>query len=146
MAKIGERGVFEAAGGIVWREGDTGPELAVVYRPGLGDWALPKGGLKKGETYQQAALREVSEETGCHAVLEEYVGCSTYLVKGTPKVVLFWNMRAQGECEFRPNKEVGKVAWLSVAEAVKRMIYESEIRLVLESASKPDPDAQPAVR
>jgi 8-oxo-dGTP pyrophosphatase MutT (NUDIX family) len=135
MGKIGERGVFEAAGGIVWRDGVSGPELAVIYRPGLGDWCLPKGHLKKGETYRQAALREVVEETGCQAAIEEYVGCSTYLVQGTPKVVLFWNMRVQGEGAFKPNKEVDKLAWLSVAEAVKRMIYASEIRLVLEGAA-----------
>jgi 8-oxo-dGTP diphosphatase len=140
MAKIGERGVFEAAGGIVWRDGNTGPELAVIYRPGLGDWALPKGHLKKGETYQQAALREVIEETGCQALVEEYAGCTTYLVHGTPKIVLFWNMRAQGESAFRPNKEVMEVAWLSIADAVKRLVYASEMQLVLRAASERWPE------
>jgi ADP-ribose pyrophosphatase YjhB (NUDIX family) len=135
MAKIGVRGVFEAAGGIVWREGESGPELAVIYRPGRDDWALPKGHLKKDETYQQAALREVTEETGCQVVMEEYAGCTTYLVQGTPKVVLFWNMRLQGESAFRPNKEVDQVAWLSVTEALKRLVYESERRLVREAAA-----------
>ncbi len=50
----------EAAGGIVERDG----RIAVVHRPRYDDWSLPKGKLDRGETFEQAALREVHEETG----------------------------------------------------------------------------------
>ena len=38
--------VIEAAGGVVWRDGDRGqPEVVVVHRPKYDDWSLPKGKL-----------------------------------------------------------------------------------------------------
>lgn len=53
-----------AGGGILWRPGRRGPEVALVHRPRRGDWSLPKGKAEPGERYYGAALREVAEETG----------------------------------------------------------------------------------
>ena len=53
-----------AAGGVLWREGDAGREVAVVHRPRYDDWSLPKGKLDDGEPHLVAALREIREETG----------------------------------------------------------------------------------
>ena len=39
--------------------------VAVVHRPRYDDWSLPKGKLDHGETFEDGALREVFEETGC---------------------------------------------------------------------------------
>lgn len=50
---------IDAAGGVVKNDKD---EYLLIYR--RGKWDLPKGKLDKGENYQQAALREVTEETG----------------------------------------------------------------------------------
>src|SRR5436305_1824888 len=56
---------IKAAGGVVRRTADDGRlEFAVIYRPKYDDWTLPKGKLDPGETFEQAALREVEEETG----------------------------------------------------------------------------------
>ena len=54
-----------AAGGVVIRDG----LVAVVHRPRYDDWSLPKGKLDEGETFEEAALREVWEETGLRAAL-----------------------------------------------------------------------------
>ena len=58
----------KAAGGVVVRDG----EVVVVHRPRYEDWTLPKGKLDPGETLEEAALREVEEETGlrCRLVRE----------------------------------------------------------------------------
>ena len=61
-----------AAGGVVWRavrraDGDGGPaafEVVLVHRDRYDDWSLPKGKLDRGESYEQAAYRELEEETG----------------------------------------------------------------------------------
>lgn len=50
---------IEAAGGLV--ENAEG-EILLMRRRGW--WDLPKGHVEKGETHEQAALREVEEETG----------------------------------------------------------------------------------
>src|SRR5215471_14715281 len=57
--------VIRAAGGIVLRSAPRGEEVMVVYRKRHKDWTLPKGKLKDGESFQDAAIREVVEETGC---------------------------------------------------------------------------------
>ena len=51
------------------RDGADGPEVAVVHRPRYDDWSLPKGKLEPGEGWEQAALREVEEETGLRCEL-----------------------------------------------------------------------------
>jgi 8-oxo-dGTP diphosphatase len=60
----------KAAGGVVWRAGAGGaPEFVAVHRPRYDDWSLPKGKLDPGETWEQAALREVEEEVGLRCTL-----------------------------------------------------------------------------
>jgi 8-oxo-dGTP pyrophosphatase MutT (NUDIX family)/inorganic triphosphatase YgiF len=60
----------KAAGGVVRREG----QVLVVHRPKYDDWTLPKGKCKKGESWEQCALREVEEETGLRCELGPWVG------------------------------------------------------------------------
>ena len=51
------------------RRRDGGPvEVALIHRPAYDDWTLPKGKLNPGETHEEAALREVKEETGLVSV------------------------------------------------------------------------------
>lgn len=128
------RGVNESAGGIVWRTNAQGErQVALVHRPRYDDWSLPKGTLDEGETWQQAALREVEEETNCIARLGEFAGCSCYDVRGVPKIVLFWHMDVVEERPFIPNDETDELLWLSAGEAVARLTYPTE-RALLEEA------------
>ena len=128
--------MIHAAGGILWRRGAEGPLVAVVHRPRHRDWGLPKGKLDAGERWQDAALREVREETGYHAELGEFAGVVAYESHGAPKIVLFWNMRARGEPSFEPGEEVDAVEWLRPEEAVRRLDYADE-RDLLRMQSPP---------
>src|SRR5215469_13956837 len=87
-----EAPVIQAAGGILLRKSSRGDEVMLVQRKRYDDWTLPKGKLKPGESFADAALREVEEETGCRAELGRYLGALGYEAKGIPKVVLFWQM------------------------------------------------------
>jgi 8-oxo-dGTP diphosphatase len=136
--------LVRAAGGLLWRAGKRGPELAVVHRPKRDDWSLPKGKLEDGEGFREAALREVEEETGIEARVVGYAGFTAYAVKGRPKVVLFWHMEPRGKPgRFRPNDEVDRLAWLPRAEALARLDHASERRLVI-GARSPLEDGAPA--
>ncbi len=130
-----KRGVYESAGGLLWREQAGMRQLAVVHRPRYDDWTLPKGTLKKGETWQQAALREVSEETACRVQLGEFAGCTCYQVYDTPKVVLFWHMSLVQEGKLQPGEEIDAMAWLTVDEALERLSYTDERGLLQQAKS-----------
>lgn len=127
---------IQAAGGLVWRQGPSGKELAIIHRRRYQDWSLPKGKLKTGESWQQAALREVREETGCEALLGDFAGQIDYFVGGTPKRVLFWHMQTVAECQFYPNDEVDAVEWLSPSRALERLNYAGERALLTRWLTK----------
>src|SRR4051812_28786950 len=78
-----------AAGGLVVRDG----AVAVVHRPRYDDWSLPKGKLDPGESWEEAAVREVEEETGVRARIVAELEPSRYRDrKGRPKIVRWYRM------------------------------------------------------
>ena len=118
---------IQAAGGVVLRDG----RVAVVHRPRYDDWSLPKGKLDAGESFEEAALREVEEETGLRCRLVRELPAVEYEVKGRPKVVRFWAMEVEDETPFVPNDEVDEVHWLEPAEALAQLSYDREREPVL---------------
>ena len=131
---------IRAAGGLLWRQGQDGRRrLAVVHRPHRKDWSLPKGKLEDAEPWDQAALREVHEETGCEARITSFAGVLHYVPKRTPKVVLFWNMELQAEGPVVHVDEVDEVAWLTPEEALKKLTHETEQELVREVMARAKP-------
>jgi 8-oxo-dGTP diphosphatase len=128
-----------AAGGLVWRDTPRGREIMAIHRPRYDDWSLPKGKLKKGERWDSAALREVEEETGYQAHLERFAGITFYYANNRPKVVLFWNMSLpENPVQNKPPSdspdEGDLVEWLLPAEALQRLSYEGERRVVTQES------------
>ena len=122
-----------AAGGIVWRLGaGGGVEVAVIHRPKYDDWSLPKGKLDRGEGWEEAALREVSEEIGVRCRLGEEVGQVSYTDhRGRPKVVRYWLMEPLDDvAAFRPSREVDELRWLGPEPAIALLSYEHDRELV----------------
>jgi 8-oxo-(d)GTP phosphatase len=130
--------LVRAAGGIIWRIENSQLEVLLIHRPRYDDWALPKGKLKTGERWEEAALREVAEETGINARLEGFAGVLFYTVRQNPKVVLFWNMQAigpaSGDIISDSPDEIGETAWLTVPEALQRLSYPDEKDLLRREA------------
>ena len=106
-------------------------DVAVVHRPRHDDWTLPKGKLEPGESWRDAARREVREETGCEAALGGLLRISRYAVPDGEKTVLFYDMLVVREGE-RIGDEVNELAWLSADEALEMLTYEQERRLIVE--------------
>jgi 8-oxo-dGTP pyrophosphatase MutT (NUDIX family) len=109
--------VIRAAGGLVLRDGC----VLVVHRPSHGDWAFPKGKLESGESWEEAALREVEEETALACELGEYAGSTHYEVPEGPKEVRFYRMTSDGEP--RAQNEVDEVRWVPLDEADALLTY-----------------------
>jgi 8-oxo-dGTP diphosphatase len=128
---VSEVARIEAAGGIVTREDDHGTEVAVVHRPRYDDWSFPKGKLDRGETFEDAALREVREETGLVCKLGAELASARYEDnKGRPKVVRYWLMKVVDDPGFEPNDEVDELRWVALDAARELLTYERDRELL----------------
>ncbi len=133
--------VVQAAGGLIVRRREAELEIVVVHRPVHLDWSFPKGKLEEGETLEEAALREVREETGMQCRLLRFIGHTEYIDrKGRPKTVAYWVMAAL-EGSFVPNDEVDELRWLSLDEASHLLSYPRDLELVavLQAADQVEP-------
>ena len=122
---------IQAAGGVVMRDG----QVALVHRPRYDDWTLPKGKLDRDETSEEAALREVWEETGLHVRLERELPSTSYHVRGRPKRVRYWLMSVSADDGFTPNDETDDLRWLSPADAAALLTHDRD-KAVLEAAAR----------
>jgi 8-oxo-dGTP diphosphatase len=121
----------EAAGGVIVRDSERGPEVCVVHRPHRRDWSLPKGKLDPGETFEEAALREVVEETGITCTLGEELPETRYEdQKGRPKVVRYWRMEVVEDPGFMPNDEVDELRWVTPEEGRDLLSYRHDQDLI----------------
>ena len=121
---------IQAAGGLVVRDG----EVLVVHRPRYSDWSLPKGKLDPGESWEEAAVREVEEEAGVRGRLVRELPAVTYDHKGRPKRVRYWLMElAEDPPAFAPNDEVDEVRWVSPADALELLSYERDRALLRDA-------------
>jgi 8-oxo-dGTP pyrophosphatase MutT (NUDIX family) len=125
-------GVVQAAGGVVTRTARDGTlEVLVVHRPRYDDWSLPKGKLEAGESFEDAARREIEEETGVRVELGEPLPTTDYVDRhGRPKVVHYWRMTPVGQTAREPNDEVDETRWVKAAEAGTLLSYDHDRRLV----------------
>jgi 8-oxo-dGTP pyrophosphatase MutT (NUDIX family) len=127
-----EEAEVKASGGVVWRRGDRGIEVALVHRPRYDDWSFPKGKLDPGESWEDGALREVEEEIGMRCRLGHELPNTSYRdPKGRAKVVRYWMMEPL-DGEFVPSNEVDEVRWLPVADAGRLLSYEHDRELLRE--------------
>jgi 8-oxo-dGTP diphosphatase len=124
-----------AAGGLVVRHDGGRPRVAVIHRPKYDDWSLPKGKLDAGEGFEEAALREVREETGFRCRLGTELSPAYYRDrKGRSKLVRFWLMEPL-EGAFRSGPEVDQLRWLPADEAIELLDYEHDRELVREAVA-----------
>ena len=112
----------EAAGGVVVRDG----KVLLVHRPRYDDWTLPKGKLDPGETSEDAALREVEEETGVRCSLGRELPSTHYEVNGRPKRVRYWLMAPESETPFEVNDETDDVRWVTPDEALALLTHDRD--------------------
>jgi 8-oxo-dGTP diphosphatase len=122
-----------AAGGLVHRRGERGrDEILVVHRPAYDDWSFPKGKLENGEVEEDAAVREVEEETGLHCRLVRELTTMRYRDgQGRPKTVRYWLMEPVSGTLAAAN-EVDDARFVLVDEARALLTYRRDVDLLDE--------------
>jgi len=125
-----------SAGGLVVRTTEgirSGALIGRLDRRGRLRWSLPKGHVEQGETTEQAAIREVEEETGIAGRITARLGSVdyTFTVEGKRihKRVHHYLMVAVGGELSDADIEVTEVAWVPLEELHERLAYAGERRL-----------------
>ena len=123
-----------AAGAVVWRQGPNDrPEALLIHRPRYDDWSFPKGKLKRGESDEEAALREVKEEVGIRGELGEELASTSYRdSKGRKKTVRYWAIELPHGAEPIAGDGVDGWRWAPLEEAAEELTWARD-REVLES-------------
>lgn len=125
-----------AAGGIIIDTEAGVPRVLLVHRPRYDDWSFPKGKLDADETVEQAALREVEEETGltCRIIREIAILRYAYRTrnKGSlrPKKVHYFLMERVYGAIHVPGEEVDQAVWLEIDDALRRLSYQQDRKLL----------------
>jgi len=123
-----------SAGGVVVRGG----EILLIALAGGQRWQLPKGHLEAGESAEQAAVREVREETGVSGrPLGPLPGIEYWFVQAGQRVhkqVDYYLLEYAGgsETDYDPS-EVSSAAWFAWDDALARLTFDNE-RRVAEAA------------
>ena len=143
-----EEPFLESAGGVVYRVRDDSVQIALVQTQ-RGAWVLPKGAVERGEKPEDAAVREVKEETGIVSEVEQNLGEIRYEVRPdlwtgfVPKVVHQYLLKAAGG-NIRPDPaEHVEARWVSVENATLMLHHANERSVLLraeDSLSQHRPD------
>jgi 8-oxo-dGTP pyrophosphatase MutT (NUDIX family) len=113
---------------------DGAPFVALIATRGKTRWGLPKGAVSQGETSEQAALREVLEETGLEAEIVKPLDTIEYFFRAGDtlirKRVDFYLMRYVSGDLTPQLSEVDDVEWVELSQAIQRASFESERKLL----------------
>lgn len=125
-----------SAGGVILRRNGERTEVVLCGRHETGTWSLPKGTPAEGESLEQTAVREVSEETGLEVAIEAPLGHIDYwFVRGDDrrrwhKTVHYYLMSVRGGSLDNHDYEFDEVRWFDTTEALSVMTYPNETAML----------------
>lgn len=142
MARL-RTGSATSAGGIVIRREAGVPQFVAGRRRREGSgfaWTLPKGTPNPGETTEQTALREVTEETGLEVRITGPLDsiAYTFVARGVRihKTVHYFLMEPTGGDLTQHDREFDTVRWVNLSDAGGLLTFETERSLVERTAQQ----------
>jgi 8-oxo-dGTP pyrophosphatase MutT (NUDIX family) len=135
-----------SAGGIVVDVAGTQARAAVIARinrAGRVEWCLPKGHLESGETPEEAAVREIAEETGILGQVVGSLGTIDYWFSAegrrVHKLVHHYLLVAVGgrlSVDGDPDREAFDAAWVPLPELTALLAFPNERKIAREATTR----------
>jgi len=132
---------LRSSGGVIFRKTDTGPDVALISTKKGAVWTLPKGIIDRDESPEEAAVREIFEETGLSGRITDSVGEKSYWfflkdenAKCKKTVTYFLLEYISGEIS-DASSEVDEARWFALDEALAMLTFVSD-REILSSAKE----------
>jgi 8-oxo-dGTP pyrophosphatase MutT (NUDIX family) len=127
-----------SAGGVAFRKRDAVIEVALISVGDDNRWQLPKGLVDKGESTEDAAMREVREEAGIETDLVERLDKVEYWYFWNEdgervryhKFVYFYLLRYKSGNVSDHDHEVNEARWFNIDEAINVLAFDSEKKIV----------------
>jgi 8-oxo-dGTP pyrophosphatase MutT (NUDIX family) len=127
-----------SAGGVTFRRRGSRIEVALISVGDEGRWQLPKGLVDKGESNEDAAMREVREETGLETEMVAPLDKVEYWYYSTTrgervrfhKFVHFYLLRYKSGNVNDHDHEVNEARWVEVDEAREMLAFKSEKKII----------------
>lgn len=131
-----------SAGGVVYRITQSGIQIVLISVRNGHAWCLPKGIVDKGETIEEAALREVREETGLTGRIIDVLGDINYWyfikeenIKCRKKVYFFLMEYVSGDTADH-DIEVDEAGWFTPEHAMKKVCYKGDRSILKKAIAK----------
>lgn len=125
-----------SSGGVLSRKENGQTSIVLIARNNRSIWCLPKGIIEAGESAEEAAEREVSEETGLKGKIIDKIGEVSYWYWSKEKrtryfkTVHFYLMECLSGNTADHDSEVEEARWFPVDEALQIMTFKSERDIV----------------
>ncbi|MEX2574895.1 MAG: NUDIX domain-containing protein [Balneolaceae bacterium] len=128
--------LIDAAGGVLYKKKGGRLEVLLIFRRNV--WDLPKGKKEDSETFEECAVREVSEEVGTEQLILGRHLLDTYHEYRRDGILLGkttrWYAMQLGDihADLRPQKDEGieKLLWQSVTKAKEQVGFDNLINVL----------------
>ena len=125
-----DRRTAYSAGGVIYRSDGAGIEVALIATNAGQRWGLPKGHVRRGEAAEDAAMREVAEETGLNGAVERHLATIEYWFRAGStrihKYVDFFLLRYTDGMLVPQEAEVDDARWFPLDVALQLASFERE--------------------
>jgi 8-oxo-dGTP pyrophosphatase MutT (NUDIX family) len=119
------------AGSVTFRQTDHDPLFLLISSSDGAHWVLPKGHIESGETPEDAALRELREETGVIGDIIDDLSIEIFDVKKEKVIVQYFLVQA---LEFGQSDETRAMRWESELSALSLLSFEEARRTLRQGA------------
>ncbi len=128
--------VAYSAGGVIYRNSGAELEVAMIATQNSRRWGLPKGHIRRGEAAQDAAAREIAEETGLFGDVTQHLTTIEYWFRAEKimvhKYVELFLVRYVSGTVLPQQSEVDDARWFSIREAIRLASFPREREVLVE--------------